>query len=94
MNLYLKKNDSSALAYTSRSYSQEIVTQPEDLYVTYDTSFHEKTGNIGKFAQFEEGDLLENETNVAQVEYISASIDNSSTYADPDGRSIITDAIV
>ena len=54
---------SSALAYTSRLYSEELTMRPEVSYILYATSSHEKTGNIITFAQFEEGNLVENEHN-------------------------------
>ena len=34
--------------------------QPSVSYIPRDTSYHEQTGNIIAFAQFEEDDLLEN----------------------------------
>ena len=40
--------------------------QPELLYISYTTSFHEQTGDIITFAQFEEGILLENERNLEE----------------------------
>ena len=53
--------------------------QPALLFILYATSYHEQTGDIINFAQFEEGNLVENECNVSEYEYILASIDESST---------------
>ena len=50
----------------------------------YATSSHEQTGDIITFTPFEEGNLVENECNVAEYESISDSIDESSTYDDSD----------
>ena len=44
---------SIALAYTSRLYSEVLVTQPDVLYIHFDKSSHEKTGSIIKFSHFE-----------------------------------------
>ena len=49
---------SSALAYTSHMYSEELYMQPNVLYILYAASYHEQTGNIITFVQFEEGCLL------------------------------------
>ena len=49
---------SSALAYTSRPYSEAMVMRPEVTYTPYDTSSREQTGNIITFAQFKEGNIL------------------------------------
>ena len=48
----------SALAYTSRPYSEAMVMRPEVTYTQYATSLKEKTGGVIMFAQFEEGDIL------------------------------------
>ena len=45
----------SALAYTSRPYSEAMATRPEVTYTPYATSSKEQTGNVITFAQFEEG---------------------------------------
>ena len=50
----------------SRPYSKALATRPAVLYIPYATSSHEKTRNIITFAQFEEGNLLGNERNVAK----------------------------
>ena len=55
----------SALAYTSPPYSEALAMRPTVSYILYATSSHEQTGNIITFEQFEEGNLLENERNVA-----------------------------
>ena len=49
---------SSALAYTSRPYSEAMVMRPEVTYTTCATSSREQTGNIIMFSQFEEGNIL------------------------------------
>ena len=45
----------------------------------YATSSHEQTFNIITFVLFEEGNLVENECNVAEDESISSSINESYT---------------
>ena len=52
-----------------------------------------KTGDIITFAQFEEGDLMENERIVAEYGSILDSIYESSKYNDSDYVSICTNAI-
>ena len=49
---------SSALAYTSRPYSEAMPMRPAVTYIPYGTSVIEKTGDIITFAQFEEGHIL------------------------------------
>ena len=72
------KTFSSALAYTSRPFSESLKKQPEVLYIPYAISSHEQTGGIITFSQFEEGDLVENERNLAENESILSSFDESS----------------
>ena len=48
----------SALAYTSRPYSEAMVMRPEVTYTQYATSLKEKTGGVITFAQFEEGEHI------------------------------------
>ena len=48
--------------------------QPEVSYIPYATSSHEKNGDIIIFAQFEEGNLLENELNTEEDKSFSDSI--------------------
>ena len=52
---------SSELAYISHTFSEEISALSEVLYILYDKSSNEKSGNIINFAKFEEGNLVENE---------------------------------
>ena len=52
------KSFSSALAYTSRPYSEVMVMCPAVTYTPYATSSKEQTGDVIKFAQFEEGNIL------------------------------------
>ena len=54
---------SSALEYTSRLYSETLSMKPSVLYISYTTLSHERSFNIINFAQFEEGNLVENERN-------------------------------
>ena len=49
---------SSALSYTSQPYSEEMAMRPTVTYTPYTTSSKEQTGDVIKFAQFEEGNLL------------------------------------
>ena len=44
--------------------------RPEVSYILYTTSYHEQTGGIVTFAQFEEGNLVENEHNTEDDESI------------------------
>ena len=46
------------------------------LYIPYAAFFHEKTGDIITFSQFEEGGSLENERNLKEDESIPDSIDD------------------
>ena len=59
------KTFSSALAYTPRPYAEALLTQPTVSYIPYATSYHEQTGDIIAVATFKEGDLVENEHNLA-----------------------------
>ena len=43
---------SSALAYTSRPYSEAIAMRPSVTYTPYASSSKEQTGNVITFAQF------------------------------------------
>ena len=63
ITLYLIKS-SSALTCTQCPYSETLAMQPVVLYIRYVTSTNEQTGYIITFAQFEEGDLVENECNI------------------------------
>ena len=49
---------SSALAYTSRPYSEAVAMRPAVTYTLYATSPKEKTGDVITFTQFEEGNTL------------------------------------
>ena len=84
---------SSALAYMSRPYSEALATRPAVLYISFATYSHEKTGNVVTFAQFEEGNLLENECNLLGDQSISDSIDDSSTKDNSDEIIISTKTI-
>ena len=52
------KNNSSALSYTSRPFSELMAMHTEVIYTLYATSSKEQTGDVIMSAQFEEGDLL------------------------------------
>ena len=49
---------SSALSYTSRPCAEAMAMRPAVTYTLYATSSKEQTGDVIKFAQFEEGNLL------------------------------------
>ena len=51
------KRLSTALAYTSRPYSEAMVIRPAVTYSPYATSSKEQTGDLIMFAQFEEGNI-------------------------------------
>ena len=57
---------SSALAYTSRPYSEAMVMRPEVMYTPYGTSSREQTGDVITFAQFEKGYILTKTLNDAE----------------------------
>ena len=57
---------SSALSYTSRSYSEAMAVHPAVMYTPYDTSSKEQTGNVITFAQFEEGSIQTETRNDAE----------------------------
>ena len=52
--------------------------RPVVSYIPYSASYHEKTGDIINFEQFEQGGLLENKLNLVEDESILDSIDESS----------------
>ena len=62
-DVVFEKTFSSALEYTSFPYSESLTMQPVVSYIPNATSYYEQTGNIINFAQFEEGNLVENELN-------------------------------
>ena len=57
-NIVFDKSFSSALAYTSRPYSEAMVMCPVVTYTPYATSSEEQTVDVITFAQFEEGNIL------------------------------------
>ena len=59
------KNISSALSYTSRTYSEEMVMCLEVAYTQCKTSLGEQTGDVITFTQFEEGNILTENRNDA-----------------------------
>ena len=56
---------SSTLAYISQPYSESMAMCTSVSYTPYAKYPREKTGNIIKFAQFEEGDLLSDNHNLS-----------------------------
>ena len=60
------ENISSALPYTSRPYSEVMVMRPAVTFTPYATSSGEQTGDVIKFAQFEEGNILTKTHNDAE----------------------------
>ena len=52
------KSFSSAFSYTSRPYAEAMAVRLTVTYTPYATSSKEQTGNVIKFAQFEEGNLI------------------------------------
>ena len=56
------------LVYTSLPYSESLDMQLDVSYITYAASYHEQTGKNITFAQFEEGNLVENECNAEEDE--------------------------
>ena len=60
------KSFSSALAYTSQPYSEAMAMHPSVTYTPYATSSKEQTGDVIKFAQFEEGNILTETRNNAE----------------------------
>ena len=60
------ENNSSALSYTSRTYSEAMVMRSEVTYTPYATSSKEQTGNVIMIAQFEEGNILTETCNNAE----------------------------
>ena len=57
---------SSALAYTSRPYSEATAMRPAVTYTPYAASSKEQTGNVITLAQFEEGNILTETCNNAE----------------------------
>ena len=57
---------SSALAYTSRPYSEAMVMRPSVTYTPYATSSKKQTGDVITFTHFEEGNILTETRNDAE----------------------------
>ena len=57
---------SSALSYTSRTYSEAMVMPPAVTYTPYATSPKEKTGDVITFTKSEEGNILTETRNNAE----------------------------
>ena len=60
------ENNSSALSYTPRPYSEAIAMRPAVKYTPYTTSSREKTDDVITFAQFEEVNILTETRNNAE----------------------------
>ena len=60
------KKNSSALAYTSLTYSEAMAMRLAVMYTPYATSLKEQTGDVTTFAQFEEGNILTEARNNAE----------------------------
>ena len=58
---------SSALSYTSQPYSEAMTMRPAVTYTPYVTSSKEQTGDVITFAQFEEGNILTETRNDAEI---------------------------
>ena len=65
-NVVFDESFSSALAYTSRTYSEAMAMRLDVTYALCATSPREQTGNIITFKQFEEGDILTKAFNDAE----------------------------
>ena len=57
-DVVFEESFSSVLSYTSRPYSEAMAMLPTVTYTPYATSSREQTGNVIKFTQFEEGNIL------------------------------------
>ena len=55
----------SALSYTSRPYWEVMAMRPAVMYTPYATSPKEQNGDVIRFAQFEEGNILTETCNYA-----------------------------
>ena len=60
------ESSSSALIYTSKRNSEEMVMRPAVTYTPCAKSLREQTGNIITFTQFEEGNILNKNCNHAE----------------------------
>ena len=60
------KSFSSALSYTSQTYSEAMSMRPTVTYTPYATSSREQTGDVITFVQFEEGNILTETRNNAK----------------------------
>ena len=60
------KSFSSALEYTSQPHSESMAMRPSRMYTPYATSSKGKIGDIIRFAQFEEGNIISETSNNAE----------------------------
>ena len=65
-NVVFDENNSSALAYMLRPYSEAIVMRLAVTYTPYAASSREQTGNVITFTNFEEGKILTETRNDAE----------------------------
>ena len=68
MLLCLMQVFSSALSYTSWLYSEEMSMRLSVTYTLYATSSKEQNGDVITFAQFEEGKILTETRNGAEID--------------------------
>ena len=61
------ESSSSALAYTSRPYSEDIAMHPFVKYTPCATYLREQTDNIITFTHFEDGNILTKTRNDAEI---------------------------
>ena len=66
MMLFLMKKFST-LAYMPQPYAEAIAMRPDVSYIPCATSLREKTGDILMFTQFEEGGLLSETSDDAEI---------------------------
>ena len=66
-NVVFDESFSSVLAYTSQPYSEAIVMRPDVKYAPCAAPSRGKTGDIIKFAQFEERDILTETLNDSEI---------------------------
>ena len=66
-NFVFDESFSSVLSYMSRPYSEAMAMRPAVTYTPYATSSKEQIGDVITFAQFEEGNILTETCNDAEI---------------------------
>ena len=66
MDVIFDETFTSALAYTSHPYHEAMVTCPSVSFIPFATSSHEQTGDVIMFAQFEEGNRCNEDTETSK----------------------------